>query len=45
MSTAQRVVVATANAGKLREFQDLLGDDWSLVAQGELGIESVEETG
>lgn len=45
MNTAQRVVVATANAGKLSEFQDLLGDDWSLVAQGELGIESVEETG
>lgn len=45
MSAPQRVVVATANAGKLREFQDLLGDEWSLVAQGELGIESVEETG
>lgn len=45
MSQAQRVVVATANAGKLREFQDLLGDDWLLVAQGELGIDSVEETG
>ncbi len=45
MSAAQRVVVATGNAGKLREFQDLLGDDWSLVAQTELGIESVEETG
>ena len=45
MSAAQRVVVATGNAGKLREFQDLLGDNWSLVAQTELGIESVEETG
>ena len=45
MSTARRVVVATANAGKLREFQDLLGADWALVAQGELGIQSVEETG
>ena len=45
MSAAQRVVVATANAGKLREFQDLLGDDFSLLAQGELGIDSVEETG
>jgi XTP/dITP diphosphohydrolase len=39
------VVVATANAGKLREFQDLLGKDWSLVAQGDLGIDSVAETG
>jgi len=45
MNTTRRMVVATANAGKLREFQDLLGDDWSLVAQGDLGIESVEETG
>jgi XTP/dITP diphosphohydrolase len=45
VSAAQRVVVATGNAGKLGEFQDLLGDDWSLVAQTELGIESVEETG
>jgi XTP/dITP diphosphohydrolase len=39
------VVVATANAGKLGEFQDLLGARWELVSQGELGIESVEETG
>ncbi len=45
MTTQRRVVVATANAGKLREFQDLLGSRWELVSQGELGIESVEETG
>jgi len=45
VTTPGRVVVATANAGKLRDFQDLLGDAWQLVAQGELGIVSVDETG
>ncbi len=45
MTRRRRVVVATANAGKLGEFQDLLGARWELVSQGELGIESVEETG
>ncbi|MDJ0926349.1 MAG: RdgB/HAM1 family non-canonical purine NTP pyrophosphatase [Gammaproteobacteria bacterium] len=43
--TGRAVVVATGNAGKLRELQALLGNDWELVAQGELGIEPVAETG
>ena len=41
----REVVVATGNAGKLKEMQELLGDDWHLVAQAELGIEPAEETG
>ncbi len=41
-----RVVVATGNAGKLAEFRHLLADTGlDLVAQGELGITDVEETG
>jgi XTP/dITP diphosphohydrolase len=40
-----RLVVATGNAGKLREFEALLAPYFaSLVAQSELGVESVEET-
>lgn len=42
---APRVVLASGNAGKLKEFQALLGDRLTLVPQSELGIESVEETG
>ena len=41
-----RVVVATGNAGKLRELTALLaGLDLQLVAQTDLGVDSVEETG
>lgn len=38
-------VLATGNAGKLREFQSLLGDCLSLIPQSEFGIRSIEETG
>lgn len=41
-----RVVVATGNAGKLRELTALLdGLDLQLIAQSEMGILPVEETG
>jgi XTP/dITP diphosphohydrolase len=40
-----RVVLATGNEGKRRELDQLLGDEWQLVAQTELGVESVAETG
>ncbi|MFB9067095.1 RdgB/HAM1 family non-canonical purine NTP pyrophosphatase [Pseudofulvimonas gallinarii] len=41
-----RVVVATGNPGKLAELRDLLGDaGLELVAQSELGIAEVDETG
>ena len=42
----QKVVLATGNAGKVRELADLLGDfGLDVVAQTELGVESAEETG
>ena len=39
------MVLATGNAGKLREFRALLGDLVALVPQSALGIDPVEETG
>jgi len=41
----RRAVLATANEGKRRELEQLLGDEWELITQGTLGVESVEETG
>lgn len=42
----QKVVLATGNAGKVRELADLLGDfGLDVVAQTELSVESAEETG
>lgn len=42
----QKVVLATGNAGKVRELATLLSDfGLDIVAQTELGVESVEETG
>ena len=44
--TDQRVVLASGNAGKLREFSELLGSTGLiLVRQSELGIEPPPETG
>lgn len=41
-----RVVLATGNAGKVREFAEMLAPlDLQFIAQGALGIESAEETG
>jgi len=41
-----RIVVASGNAGKLAEFQRLLGDAGiDCVTQGQLGVDDVEETG
>ncbi|WP_374012175.1 RdgB/HAM1 family non-canonical purine NTP pyrophosphatase [Pseudoxanthomonas koreensis] len=43
---APRLVLASANAGKLAELRALLdGSAVQLVPQGELGVEDVEETG
>jgi XTP/dITP diphosphohydrolase len=40
------LVIATGNAGKLREFRDLLaGLPFAILAHGDLGIPSPEETG
>ena len=41
----ERIVFASANAGKAREIKALLGDATEVVLQTELGIESIEETG
>lgn len=43
--TRRRVVLASGNAGKLREFQALLGDEFELVPQSEFGVGGIEETG
>jgi hypothetical protein len=41
-----KVVLATGNAGKVREFAEMLAPlELHFVAQGALGIESAEETG
>lgn len=48
MNTAglPRIVVASGNAGKLAEFNRLLGESGiEFVAQGELGVEDIPETG
>jgi len=46
MNTARRVVLATGNAGKRREFAALLAPlGFEIVSQGELGIEPAAETG
>ena len=42
----QRIVLASGNRGKLTEFHHLLADSaLDVVAQGELGVEDIEETG
>ena len=42
----QRIVLASSNRGKLAEFSNLLADSGlDVVAQGELGVEDIEETG
>ena len=42
----RRCVLASGNAAKLRELEAMLAPlRWQLVAQGALGIESVDETG
>lgn len=46
MSATRRVVLASGNAGKLKELGALFADaGLELVAQGELGIADAEETG
>ncbi|MCG6871893.1 MAG: RdgB/HAM1 family non-canonical purine NTP pyrophosphatase [Gammaproteobacteria bacterium] len=42
----QRLVLATSNPGKQREFAELLGPlTWSVESQGSLGVADVPETG
>ena len=40
------LVIASSNPGKTREFRELLADlPFDVVAQGDLGVTSPEETG
>ena len=41
----QTLVLASGNAGKLRELRALLGAHYDLRAQAEFGVEDIEETG
>ena len=46
MGTVDKIVIATGNAGKLREIQALLADlGISVVSQSSLGVRPPEETG
>ncbi len=45
MADRPRIVLASGNAGKAREIEALLGDRYEVILQGDLGIESVAETG
>jgi len=45
VTTIQRLVIASGNAGKVRELRSLFGDAIELLLQADLGIESIEETG
>jgi XTP/dITP diphosphohydrolase len=45
MAMPRKLVLASDNPGKIREFQQLLGDRWQLIAQSALGVEPVAETG
>jgi XTP/dITP diphosphohydrolase len=43
---SQRIVLASGNQGKLKEFSKILATlDFEIVSQGELGVEDAEETG
>lgn len=44
-AAAVDVVLATANQGKVREFQALLRPEWRVRPQSEFGVEPIEETG
>ena len=43
---SQRIVLASGNKGKLREFSQILAPlDLEIVSQGDLGVEDADETG
>ncbi len=44
MSNTPRLIIASNNPGKVREFRDLLGDTVQIVTMGDLGLDSPEET-
>ncbi len=40
----RRIVLASNNVGKIAEMREILGDQFELIEQGDLGIDEVEET-
>ena len=44
-STLPRLIIASHNPGKIREFQAVLGDRWEVSPQTDLGVSEAEETG
>jgi XTP/dITP diphosphohydrolase len=43
---SQRIVLASGNQGKLKEFSKILAPlDFEIVSQGEMGVDDAEETG
>ena len=43
--TRPRLIIASHNPGKIREFQAVLGPRWQVRPQAEMGVGDVEETG
>ena len=43
--TRPRLIIASHNPGKIREFQAVLGHRWQVRPQAEVGVGDVEETG
>ena len=41
----KRLIIASHNPGKIREFQAVLGHRWQVLPQAEVGVGDVEETG
>lgn len=41
----QRLIIASHNSGKIREFAEILGKDWEISPQGDHGVPEVAETG
>ena len=39
------LILASHNLGKIREFQAVLGHQWQVLPQAELGVGDAEETG
>ena len=40
-----RLVIASHNPGKIKEFHEVLGDRWQITPQANLGVSEVAETG
>jgi XTP/dITP diphosphohydrolase len=44
-NTLPRLIIASHNPGKILEFQAVLGDQWEVSPQADLGVSEAEETG